>query len=142
MDNWEFDFSYKAGSTNLRAWEEKQSPWKIFPSLENEHERDVPWELLNYGKCQAKISLLFFGRKEFEMFGKTIDFPVCSLKLSLSTKPTDTLGKILWDWLSQGYFVIWFGGDCGIWSKRPNRSLWYLDQIGIWNSLGGLFQPK
>lgn len=93
MDNWEFDFSYKAGSTNLRAWEEKQSPWKIFPSLENEHERDVPWELLNYGKCQAKISLLFFGRKEFEMFGKTIDFPVCSLKLSLSTKPTEHFGK-------------------------------------------------
>lgn len=27
------------------------------------------------------------------MFGKTIDFPVCSLKLSLSTKPTEHFGE-------------------------------------------------
>lgn len=27
MVNWGFDVSYKAESTNLRVWEEKQSPW-------------------------------------------------------------------------------------------------------------------
>lgn len=41
-----------------------------------------------------------------------------------------TLGKILWHQLSQGYFVMWFRWNCGIWSK-----------VGL-DCLGGLLQPK
>lgn len=59
--------------------------------LENKQDRDVPWKLLNYGKCEAMI---FFARRKFQMFGTTIDFPVNSPKPSLINSPTEHCPQI------------------------------------------------